>query len=768
MADSVTRLLRAGALLLGAMALASGVLCGELSGELGGGLSYRTSWLGNTYGFGDRRWTPNSVEALAVTPDGILFTNALWDEGGGEITMIRNGGVAGVAESTHGWGNNGGDAIAVGDGYLFAAARITNVGNTQAGKPGYPGRDLAWYGVSRRHLARPELGAPFAGGVGNVGGPTRNSFLVLNAVEQRRDGSPRGLAVRNGVLYVANTYRDAIELYDSQSMQRLARWPAPQPGRIAVDGDGNVWAILNCCAARGRTVVRFNRQGQRGPVAPLPEGSLPVDLALTPDQRLIVADNGPRQNLMLFEVRGDTVRPAGELGERGGAFAGGASAGAVPPGSTGVHRFHGLSALAVDGQGNIYVAMNGVGPRPLHAGAANFGVVLESYAPDGQRRWNLQGLLFLDAVHADPARPDEVYAGTRRFRLDLDKTVPGSEWSYAAITVDPFRYPEDAAFSDAADGRGVPLMRRIQGRLFGFFTDRHAKYLKVYRFDRSHGEVAVPAGFFSLRHIDGAWPPHQPPAGEWIWRDGNGDGRFQPDEFERSPSGDGAPMQAWWVDSRGDVWLGSFAQGIRRFRLQGLDRNGNPKYSFEHVERTRMPRPFTRIQRLQYFPESDTMYLSGATAQKPYEAANWDSTGRVIARYDHWSTGAPVPRYVLDVDRLPGAISENGTEGFAIAGDYLFLVEARNAHVRVIDNRSSRQVGVMTPGPEVGCESGWVDMPMPITALRRDDGEYLVFVEEDAHGKNLMYRLQPPSGVVQQAQTQVHPSCAGRKVAGLR
>jgi hypothetical protein len=49
----------------------------------------------------------------------------------------------------------------------------------------------------------------------------------------------------------------------------------------------------------------------------------------------------------------------------------------------------------------------------------------------------------------------------------------------------------------------------------------------------------------------------------------------------------------------------------------------------------------------------------------------------------------------------------------------------------------------MTPGPEVGRESGWVDFPDAIRAYRRKDGEYLVFVEEDWKGKIMVYRWKP-------------------------
>jgi hypothetical protein len=50
----------------------------------------------------------------------------------------------------------------------------------------------------------------------------------------------------------------------------------------------------------------------------------------------------------------------------------------------------------------------------------------------------------------------------------------------------------------------------------------------------------------------------------------------------------------------------------------------------------------------------------------------------------------------------------------------------------------------MKPGPEVHGESGWVDFRDAIRAVRRKDGRYLVFVEEDFKGKSLVYRLDDP------------------------
>jgi hypothetical protein len=45
-------------------------------------LNAKTSWIGNTFGFGDGTWTQINITALAVTPDGKVYTDAPWDESG--------------------------------------------------------------------------------------------------------------------------------------------------------------------------------------------------------------------------------------------------------------------------------------------------------------------------------------------------------------------------------------------------------------------------------------------------------------------------------------------------------------------------------------------------------------------------------------------------------------------------------------------------------------------------------------------------------------
>jgi hypothetical protein len=49
----------------------------------------------------------------------------------------------------------------------------------------------------------------------------------------------------------------------------------------------------------------------------------------------------------------------------------------------------------------------------------------------------------------------------------------------------------------------------------------------------------------------------------------------------------------------------------------------------------------------------------------------------------------------------------------------------------------------MFPGPEVGGNSGWIDMVHGIHALKTSTGDYLIVVEEDWRGKNIVYRWRP-------------------------
>jgi hypothetical protein len=707
-------------------------------------LSYRTSWIGNTWGYADHRWMQIDVQALAVTPDGDVFTNAPWDEGGGELGQYRNGELVRHGGESHGWGMMGGDAIAVNSEYVYVAQTMVSLGNEEAKHRATPREGEVWTGVARRSRADLRDGVPFAGQVKFPAG-SRLAYLLISTYSDKTDYAVRGLAADGTRLFVSNLLDNRVQVYDAQTMQAVGAFPVPEPGRLALASDGSLWAIENSRTDSARRVVHHARDGARLGELAMPDGVVPVDLTVDARGRLLIADNGVRQQILIFTAvpgattqQGAGMQLSASFGQEGGIYAGRA-------GAPGPRRFNGLTGVGVDRGGNVYVSMNGAGPRPFGTGPSTYdGALLESYTPDGKQRFSLQGLLFVDGAQFVDGEPPSVYSGSKRFTLDLSRPL-GQEWAYAGYTADRFRYPYDPYFHLYLGGqRGMPMVRDVRGHRLLFTTDMYSSYLRIYRFADDR-ETAIPAGLFAQSHIDGAWPPNQPRQGEWIWRDTTGKGDFSPQAFDQNiRNADAPPMRGWWVDSRGDIWQGTESQGIRCFPLQGFDRVGNPIYRYSAMRQYPPPAPFYRVARLNYFPDEDSMFVSGSTPAHPFVQENWNGAGSQLARYDHWKSGKPVLRYVIGLpDR--GAPDWSSISGFTVAGDYVFAVETRGAVVRVYDRASGRDVGRLSPGKEVGSTSGWVDVPMPMTAHRLASGEYLVLVEEDAYGKALMYRFTPPS-----------------------
>lgn len=721
------------------LAVLFGILAGAaaVAAPAASTLDVQSSWIGNTYGFGDGAWTQIDITAITVAPDGTVYTNAPWDESGAEASVYKDGKVLGFAGGTHGWGNSGGNAIAINGRYVFIATSVNNEKGRLVGQGIWPPAGHRWFGITRRERADPKHSAPFKPPV-NATDPRARlaaSFLMVNDVPGDASAEITGLAASDSTLYIANSARGRIEVFDAQSLLRKSTWPAHDAAHLALDRDGTLWVLTD---ARSGTphVAHYTASGQHlDDTLPLPDDTVATDVAVDAQGRVLIADNGPRQQVLIFSRTNGRYQASGTLGERGGIFSGVA-------GRPGPRRFNGLTGVGADAHGNVYVASNGFGPR-YDAPGETFGASLESYAPNGRQRWQVQGLLFVDGAWVDPARPDSVYTGNKRFELDLSKPA-GRQWKYVGFLSNRFRYPQDPVFYTDRWPPGLPIARRLKGRTFLFLTDMYADHLAIYRFDAAHdGETAIPAGFIAGDERAVAKVPDAPPGGDWIWRDANGNGRFDAEEFSVNSTGNLlAHGWGWWVDSNGDVWRARNGQGIYRLRFGGLDRSGNPIYRYADMAAYPVPPPFSDVRRAIYEPATDSLYVTGYTPQAGVDARYWKEAGRVLARYDKWSTGKPVQRYTIALPWQTGTQPGATVIGVTVEGAYVFAVEPVGT-VHVYDKASGSEVGVIKPGPEVGRTSGFVDVANGVSAVRRSNGEYLVFVEEDARGKVMMYRWKP-------------------------
>jgi hypothetical protein len=77
-----------------------------------------------------------------------------------------------------------------------------------------------------------------------------------------------------------------------------------------------------------------------------------------------------------------------------------------------------------------------------------------------------------------------------------------------------------------------------------------------------------------------------------------------------------------------------------------------------------------------------------------------------------------------------------------VAGKKVFVGIGATAEIQVFDKENGEYLGSLKPGPEVGSQSGWIDIPYGVTAYLRKNGEYIVVVEEDGRCKNIVYRLK--------------------------
>ena len=696
-------------------------------------LPHATSWVGNTYP-GVPGWVQQDIRAMAVTPDGTVFTNVEWEEGGGNVGEYRDGVLVRYAKHTHGWGAGGGVSVAVNSKYVFIGMAMGNEGGGLQDEHTWPAKGLKWFGVSRRWRSDIAKAAPFAGGKGGQGDTLEDSFLVVAEVPERGGMPLAGMVANEQQLFVSDPNSSEIHVFDCETMKLKRRWKVELAGPLAIDRWGNLAMLQAATTEAAARVLCFGRGEEVVRQATLPREVVPSAICFR-DNRLLVADTGPAQQILVFAPVPDAreMTLVETIGERGGLLA--------AQGAFGDRRFHDVRALGCDEHGNLYVAQDGQ--------TGGGGTVLESYALEsGKLNWRLFGLTFVDMADVDPADDTEVFTKEEHFKLDYAQPA-GREWSYTGYTVDRFKYPQDPRLHIWSAGAWV---RRIEGRRFLFVNDMNAECLQVYRFaPESDGEIAIPAALFSGKHISEkeGWPPHQPSQGAWNWHDANGNGAFDAEEYEGERT-DAPPYQGWWVDRVGGLWVATETRGLRYFPVHGLNIHGVPQWPVNTMRAFRHPSQFAQVKRLRYLPESDTLFLAGTTAEHPNQ--HWKPSGPVIARYDGYLQGEGKLRWIIVAPYTDGSSGHSSCEpmGFDVAGDCVFVPYTgastpdgvKHGRVEIFRAADGASVGHLEPSDDVG-EIGLQDIRECLTAHRRADGEYVLFLEDDYKSKVLMYRWRP-------------------------
>ena len=747
-----------------------------------------TTWLGNSFpGTPNQLHVQDNIQGMYVAPNGTCYTDSIWDEGGNEAGFYSNGAFAGSCVDTHGWGRIGGQAVTSDGTYVYVAIAQTTqggslIGSTNAnGEPEFPpNSSTIWFGVARYTLTG--AAAPFATGYG----PDCDELVVTtNGVANGGDNSITGLAYYGGTLYVADNTDSEIKLYNTGAFSQTpgTSWGGYGGlGAMAFDGYGNLWGLIYSGSTYLAYGASASGQGFTGgtscnldclyaPGGHTGTGSItfasadhPMGLAYNASTGLfMVTDQGPDQNIKCYNptsFSGSPTTIASTIGATGGIFSGTA-------GQVGSLKFNMPSGVGADSSGNIYVSEDGT--------CQDGGGALDAYTSAGVHKWSLYGLEWIDDAGIDPGSEGDVYTHQHRFSMNWGYTVPGAEWTYSDYTINPFAFPEDPRLHLPNVGaEGAAVMRRIDGSLFMFVPDQYDTFLSVFRFNSStNGAIAIPSGLFAQgnRAADRTgWPENEPASGEWIWRDSNGNGTMDSGEYNQPTGGGSADSWGWWVDSNGDVWQATQFNGIRHSACQGLDSYGNPIYNYAHMTTIAMPSQFNDLERIEYFPATDTMYLTGYNATYPDIDGIWGTIGRVIYRYDNWSTTPTVHTGYPIIPTFNATSSPQVLpQDISIAGSYAFVDYSQQNWMYVFNLATGATVGLITPGADIGGNAsvtagttnclGWSDMRFALQAYQRSSGEYDITQEDDWLGKVVIYRWSPTAPLANGTYS-LTPACA--------
>lgn len=376
----------------------------------------------------------------------------------------------------------------------------------------------------------------------------------------------------------------------------------------------------------------------------------------------------------------------------------------------------------MDRDGNMYVAMS------------EMGCVLRKLTPEGKLVWELFDHFFVDVACADPVTDGrDVWGIQEHYTMDYTRP-PGKEAKWIGYSLNRHKYPNDPrglqfVKQQGEHGLTSPQIVYLNGKRFMFVGGMFASnFINIFRYE---DEIAIPSGLImqwgnAIYRTDLQWPPNKP-KGTFIWRDLNGDGDYQAGEF--APNTPRVQPGPFWVDKKGNIWM---AYGFFRYDFQGLDEKGNPIYQADKITIMERPRGMKNVARVWYDTDTDTLVAAEQLGR------DMRHIGRIFVCKNYLAGNREAISFTSGAGKEAACV--------AAAGDYLFTggwKERGRIHITRLSDGSP--VGVLDPGPTLGGVegTGWIDILTGITAHKRQNGEYLVFVEEDYRGKVILYRWHP-------------------------
>ncbi len=674
--------------------------------------NYTTDWFGssqdwtapNNPTYERANWSNNYINTLNVASDGSVIVYGGWDESLMEVSIYKDGKRTGSVAGTH-YGGANGLAVTNNDKYIWVSLTLT-------------GSD-----------ATTPVGAAIK--KASIDGKITYPMIHLTSFTS----IVSGLAAFGTNLYVADSGNGKVYVYDVETNEKkTTEFNVTTPGKMVTDTNGNLWIISGA-----NKVLKYSSTGSLLATLTLGANIVPKGLDFY-NGKIYVADGGVAQNVKIYDENNLNATPS-TFGVNGGIYA------SAIPGTITDKHFYFICDVGLDSQGNIYVGMS----------SPSTDCRVESYGSDGNKKWEMFGAQFLNSGSIDPATDSgtgdtsfDVYSTTEVFTKDASMPS-GKGWKYKAVTLDPFKYPDDIRITGNDEyGISTSWIRYINGVKFLFVTDMYTTNLAIFRFE-TNSEIAIPCGIIAKqgrKSTNILWKQIIPTGGsEWMWIDNNADGFIDATEIITNTYG---PLSSGWcIDGNGNIWQPQSSGQIRKFPFEGFTTSGVPKYSFTTIVTETAPavtknsggtENITQLMRAEYDSTTDDMILSGYTPSTPNTKGYWKVIGVSIIRFSNWSKATRKQEWRVDMDTT-GKEYNNYIASMAIAGDYVFLGYRNDTRIEIYNRNTGSAVGYMLPGPEIGgMTEGWLDIGHALVAQKMKDGSYAIFSEEMFWGSILMFK----------------------------
>ncbi|WP_028231295.1 SMP-30/gluconolactonase/LRE family protein [Paraburkholderia mimosarum] len=497
-----------------------------------------------------------------------------------------------------------------------------------------------------------------------------------------------GLATSGSLLYASDFPGNRVRVYTTDGVWQRDIGVAG-PGALAVDASGNLWVAQKNAGA----VLQFGPGGQLLNTIQLGSSARPSSLYFDSQSlQLMIGDSGPDMNIKNYSVA-STPYFAGTFGVRGGYL----DTTSGIKGQVGDKRFTRVTGIGKDSSGTLYVLNNPWGgSRDL---GRNGGTDIQAYDGTGTLRWKLQAVNFEGNATPDPATDGAMfYGGTNLY----SGTAGGT---FVANTIDPITYPSDPRINlaDISRGEHFAQVASVSGQRILVAAGQNPDTFYFFHFNAASGYIAIP------------------------------DYTLPGSAFNTT-----APARnGFCLDSKGDLWVGlDKTNAITHYPLTGFDASGKPLWSAALT--TPVPATISRLTRIVYLPESDTMILTGEDAS----ITDWTAVGTRVEVYHGWlagNTGAPGPVITL---------TSANPKSIAAAGNYLFVgyvhtvpnIDAFNLTTGAIDTT------FVNSSPNTVYVGNDVDSMYGLRAFLRSTGEYVVTKDNYNGASAVVYRWTPAAG----------------------